>query len=79
MSLAKNQAEQKLQEILTGAEGAMREDLGAELSRLEALQSVNPSIRQEELDHLRHCIDECAIHIAHANLQLQALRLVITT
>jgi ATP-dependent helicase HepA len=40
---------------------------------------VNPSIRQEELDHLRHRIDECAIHIEHANLQLQALRLVITT
>ena len=79
MSLAKNQAEQKLQEILSGAEGAMREDLGAELSRLEALRVVNPSIRQEELDHLRHRIDECAIHIAHANLQLQALRLVITT
>jgi len=79
MSLAKNQAEQKLHEILAGAESAMREDLGAELSRLEALRLVNPSIRQEELDHLRHRIDECAIHIAHANLQLQALRLVITT
>ena len=79
MTLAKDQAEQQLQEILAGADQAMREDLGAELSRLEALRSVNPSIRQEELDHLRHRIEECAIHIEHANLQLQALRLVITT
>lgn len=79
MSLAKNQAEIKLKEILAAAESAMREDLGAELSRMEALRMVNPSIRQEELDHLRHRIDECAIHIEHANLQLQALRLVITT
>lgn len=79
MSLAKAQAEQQLQGILASAENAMREDLGAELTRLEALREVNPSIRHEELDHLRHRIDECAIHIAHANLQLQALRLVITT
>jgi ATP-dependent helicase HepA len=51
----------------------------AHLERLQALQQVNPSIRDEELDFLRHRIDECAIHIQHANLQLQALRLVITT
>jgi ATP-dependent helicase HepA len=40
---------------------------------------VNPSIRQEELDFLRRRIEECAVHIEHASLQLQALRLVITT
>jgi ATP-dependent helicase HepA len=57
----------------------MRADLGAELHRLEALRKVNPSIREEELDHLRYRIEECAIHIQHANLQLQALRLIITT
>ena len=79
MALATGQAEQQLQGILAGAEQAMRTDLGAELARMEALRQVNPSIRQEELDHLRHRIDECAIHIRHASLQLQALRLVITT
>ena len=79
MALATGQAEQQLQAILAGAEQAMRTDLGAELARMEALRQVNPSIRQEELDHLRHRIDECAIHIRHASLQLQALRLVITT
>jgi ATP-dependent helicase HepA len=45
---------------------------------MEALRSVNPSIRQEEIDHLKYSIDECALHIQHANLQLQALRLIIT-
>ncbi len=79
MALATAQAEQKLRVILSRAEQLMREDLGRELERLEALRAVNPSIRQEELDHLRHRIDECAVHIQHANLQLQALRLVITT
>ncbi len=79
MSLATAQAEQRLQGILAEAEQRMREDLGSELARLEALRELNPSIRSEELDHLRYRIEECALHIQHANLQLQALRLVITT
>ena len=79
MVLASTSAETKLQEILAAAEDSMRADLGAELSRLEALREVNPSIREEELQHLRYRMEECAIHIRHANLQLQALRLIITT
>ncbi len=79
MILAATQAESQLQEILTQAEQRMRTDLGAELARLEALRAVNPSIREEELEHLRYRIEECAVHIQHANLQLQALRLIITT
>jgi ATP-dependent helicase HepA len=64
---------------LSAAEERMRTQLGGELERLTKLRRVNPSIRQEELDHLSFLIDECAAHIRHANLQLQALRLIITT
>lgn len=79
MRLANTQAEITLQETLATAEERMRADLGAELTRLQALQQLNPSIRDEELAHLQYRIDECALHIQHANLQLQALRLIITT
>lgn len=79
MSLASAQAETRLREILTDAEQAMRATLGGEWERLTALRRVNPSIRQEELDHLSYRIEQCAIHIQHASLQLQALRLIITT
>jgi ATP-dependent helicase HepA len=78
MLLASGQAQSRLQEVLTTAEQAMRDSLDAELQRLKALRQVNPSIRQEELDHLDYRIRECAVHIQHANLQLQALRLIIT-
>jgi len=78
MSLAAQQAETKLQKILTDAEKGIRQALGTELDRLTALRVVNLSIRQEEIDHLSYRIQECAIHIQHANLQLQALRLIIT-
>ncbi|MEP1470333.1 MAG: RNA polymerase-associated protein RapA [Halieaceae bacterium] len=79
MALANQQAEQQLQTLLDEAEATMRSALGEELQRLEALREVNTSIRQEEIDHLRYRIDECALHIRHANLQMQALRLIITT
>ncbi len=79
MLLAASQAEEQLQTILSEAEADMRSSLGSELRRMQALREVNPSIRQEELDHLDYRIEECAIHIQHANLQLQALRLIITT
>ena len=78
MTLATTQAEQQLSGILLTAEENMKSVLGEELQRLQALRSVNPSIRQEELDHLAYTIEECAVHIRHANLQLQALRLIIT-
>ncbi|HEY6131057.1 MAG TPA: RNA polymerase-associated protein RapA [Halioglobus sp.] len=79
MTLASKHAEGKLRDIVKDAEQNMRSSLGAELNRLIALRKVNPSIRQEELDHLSFRIEECAIHIQHANLLLQALRLIITT
>jgi len=79
LSLAAALAQTRLRDILNDAEQSMRAALGAELDRLTALREVNPSIRQEELDHLSYRIDECAIHIQHARLQLQALRLIITT
>jgi ATP-dependent helicase HepA len=79
MSLATGQAEERLQTVLGDAESTMRRELGGELQRLQALRQVNPSIRTEELEHLEYLIEECALHIQHANLQLQALRLIITT
>jgi len=79
MIMATTMAEQQLGEVLSEAEQNMNTILGEELQRLQALRSVNPSIREEEIDHIKLRIDECAIHIQHANLQLQALRLIITT
>jgi ATP-dependent helicase HepA len=79
MSLATAAAEQQLASIVAEAEHTVRLELGEELDRLRALRRVNPSIREEEISFLQHRIDECAVHIQHASLQLQALRLIITT
>lgn len=79
MIMATAMAEKQLIDILSEAEKNMHSVLGEELQRMQALRSINPSIRVEEVDHLKFRMDECAIHIQHANLQLQALRLIITT
>ncbi len=79
MLLAQQQAEARLGKVLGEAEASMRSALGDELERLTALRARNPAIRQEELDHLAYRIDESATHIRHANLQMQALRLILTT
>ena len=79
MVLANEQAGKQLADILASAEERMHSELSAELERMQALRLVNPSIREEELQHLRYRMRECEVHIRHANLQLQALRLIITT
>ncbi|MCL4103983.1 UNVERIFIED_CONTAM: hypothetical protein GTU68_034845 [Idotea baltica] len=78
MTMATAMAEAQLTALLAEAEARMSKVLGAELQRLKALQAVNPSIRPEEISHLEFIIEECGIHIRHASLQLQALRLIIT-
>ncbi|MEP5764552.1 MAG: RNA polymerase-associated protein RapA [Halieaceae bacterium] len=76
---ANSLAEVRRADLLGSAERRMRKELGEELARLQALREVNPSIRQVELDHLEYMIEECAAHISHASLQMQALRLIVTT
>ena len=79
MQFAASLAEQNRSDILRKAESRMREELGAELLRLKALREINPSIRAEEISHLEMRIEECAAHISHASLQMQGLRLIVTT
>jgi ATP-dependent helicase HepA len=79
MRHANNLANQQMETLLEEAQTRMREQLGAELSRLEALREINPSIRQVEIDRLGYLIEECAAHISHASLQMQGLRLIVTT
>lgn len=79
MEQASAHAQQQLQAVLNAAEQRMREDLGAELERLRALRQLNGSIREDEINFLQQRIDQSAAHIQQASLQLQGLRLVLTT
>ncbi len=79
MRAANALAQIQMDEILARAEADMRAQLGVEKQRLIDLREVNPSIRSEEIERLDYVASECATHIHHAGLQLEALRLIITT
>lgn len=53
--------------------------LGDELERLQALAQVNPNIRQEEIEHLINQRDLITTAIGDAQLQLDAIRVALTT
>lgn len=70
-------ADQKLAALKSIAMENMKNDLGQELERLKALQKVNKSIRDDEIDFIQQRIDLSTQQINRANFQLQAVRLMI--
>lgn len=73
--IAQQQGEQQRQQSLQRMESL----LGEELQRLRTLQSVNPSIRNEEIEHLSMQMQQLAKIIDQAEVEFEALRLVVNT
>ncbi|MDK9556303.1 RNA polymerase-associated protein RapA [Marinobacter sp. M216] len=51
---------------------------GPEIRRLEALQVVNPAIRNEEIDFFRNQLDAARDAIGRASLALEGIRVIVT-
>ncbi|AXS83499.1 RNA polymerase-associated protein RapA [Marinobacter sp. Arc7-DN-1] len=49
-----------------------------EIRRLEALQRVNPAIREEEIDYFRGQFEAARDAIGHASLALEGIRVIVT-
>ncbi len=69
----------ELPALVAAARAAMTRSLQAESERLVALQQVNPAIRTDEIEFFRDQLKQGLQIIAQATLQLQALRLIVTT
>ncbi len=72
-------AEQTLPGILSTATDKMVKSLKVEVERLEALKAVNPSIRDEEIEFFKQQIVACAEAINRSTVQLQAIRVVVSS
>jgi ATP-dependent helicase HepA len=70
-------AEQQMKETIDGAILEMNTRIGYELNRLEALQKINPTIRDEEITFVKNQITDSDNFIRNATLKLQAIRVVI--
>tara|TARA_R110002049_G_scaffold13509_3_gene58699 strand:- start:48301 stop:51114 length:2814 start_codon:yes stop_codon:yes gene_type:complete len=72
-------ADDKIVEIKNSAQKRMVNDLSSELNRLKALQKVNSTIRDDEIDYLEHRIQLSEQQIERARFQLQGIRLIINS
>ncbi len=72
-------AEVELEKLVDEARTKMTNQLTGELERLEALQAVNPNIRDEELTHLKQQMNELNHYLNGCLLQLDAVRLVLVS
>lgn len=70
-------AEEQMKAIIERGQSDMKISIGHEVSRLEALQKINPTIRDEEIVFFKKQIVESEHFISCATLNLQALRVVI--
>ncbi|MFT4059072.1 MAG: RNA polymerase-associated protein RapA [Legionella sp.] len=69
--------EAQLEEIVTQAKTLMDKSISAEIQRLEALQIVNPAIRDEEIVFFKQQIKDGSYYMDSSTLKLQALRVII--
>ncbi|MDT8880847.1 RNA polymerase-associated protein RapA [Halomonas saccharevitans] len=75
---AETEAQRELPSIVEAAQGRMRAELDAELSRLEALSRLNPAVRADELEALRRERAELDAAIEATRLRLDAVRVIVT-
>jgi ATP-dependent helicase HepA len=70
-------AEHHMLDAMEQAKIKMFASIGQEVARLEALQRINPTIRDEEIEFFKQQIIDSELFINAATLKLQALRVVI--
>lgn len=70
-------AQEQINELIQQANVQMHESIGYELNRLESLQKINPSIRDEEIEFCKQQIIDSDHFIHNATLKLQAIRVVV--
>ncbi|MBB3231909.1 RNA polymerase-associated protein RapA [Halomonas stenophila] len=75
---AEAEAERELPSIVEAAQARMRDELDAELTRLEALARRNPAVREDELTALREERAALDAAIEGTRLRLDAVRVIVT-
>lgn len=78
LGVAEQRAKQDMQALVQEASQAMLASLAEEIKRMLRLQKVNPSIKAEEIEHLKDMTMLAHDNIESAELKLDAVRFVIT-
>ncbi len=70
-------AEQQMKETIKIAQETMQTHMNYELQRLQALQKINPAVRNEEIIFIQEQIKQNNYYIDNATLELQAIRVIV--
>lgn len=79
LASAEQQAQSQLQHVVSHAQQHMQQVMSTDIQRLEALQRVNPLVRDEEIAHLRTQQGELKDYLAKARLKFDAIRVIIVS
>ncbi|MFO6423695.1 RNA polymerase-associated protein RapA [Motilimonas sp. KMU-193] len=79
ISQAEELAKAQMQQIVATAITKMEQQLGADKARLEALKSINPSIREEEIQFVTDLLNQSADLLNHTQVKLDSLRFIVST
>ncbi len=79
ISMSEKFAEQKSNDIKNTALSGMKAFLHTELERLQALKTVNPNIRDDEIEAIENQIDELTKYIGQASVYLDSLRVIVVS
>jgi len=79
LAAAEQKAKADMQQLIDDATKTMLDSLAAEIKRLVRLKKVNPTIKKEEIEHLKDMTMLAHENIQAAHLRLDAVRFVITS
>jgi len=79
VELAEQAAQAQSPELIKSARQEAERMLNSELHRLKALQQINPSIRQDEIDFFEQALQQATAAVNSANLRLDGLRVIVVT
>jgi len=77
LAQAELKADKQVPGLVAAARGQGRELLGREIDRLEALQKVNPGVRDAEIEFFKDQLDHFEKALTHARLRLDAVRVIV--
>jgi len=78
MSKATAAADNELPNIIKRDQETLTSKVQAELNRLKALKQINPSIREEEVEHQKNLLNIIHDRLASSKVRLDAARVIIT-
>ncbi|QBY04877.1 RNA polymerase-associated protein RapA [Thalassotalea sp. HSM 43] len=76
---AEQHSNSKIASLIAKAKQQMQQSLTQEHQRLTALASINPNVRQSEIDFIVHQQQELEHVIDHAQLKFEAIRLIVVS